>query len=376
MTLKALGETARFINGAAFKPADWEDGGLPIIRIQNLTGTGEKFNFTSRQVKPELVVEPGDLLVSWSATLDVYRWTGPRGVLNQHIFKVLPNPGIDPDYLFYALKSALAELSAKTHGSTMKHVVRGDFESTQVRMPPLTEQRRIVDILSRAEGIVRLRREAEKKAAELIPALFLDMFGDPATNPKGWPSAPLGELCDVKGGGTPSKQNPAFWIGEIPWVSPKDMSGVDIIHDAEDHISPNAVKNSATNLVPVGSVLIVTRSGVLKHTIPCAITSREVAINQDIKAFVPRKGIAPHFLLSQLQIRAKEILGLVRVGATVQNIETEALKRMLFIYPSLDVQIKFCEKCEQIRSIQSQQSAATAKAQATFDALLAQVFQG
>lgn len=168
MTLKALGETARFINGAAFKPADWEDGGLPIIRIQNLTGTGEKFNFTSRQVKPELVVEPGDLLVSWSATLDVYRWTGPRGVLNQHIFKVLPNPGIDPDYLFYALKSALAELSAKTHGSTMKHVVCGDFESTQVRMPPLAEQHRIVDILSRAEGIVRLRREAEKKAAELI----------------------------------------------------------------------------------------------------------------------------------------------------------------------------------------------------------------
>lgn len=374
MTLKALGETAQFINGAAFKPTDWEDEGLPIIRIQNLTGTGEKFNFTTRQVKPELVVEPGDLLVSWSATLDVYRWTGPRGVLNQHIFKVLPNQSIDPDYLFYALKSALADLSAKTHGSTMKHVVRGDFESTQVRMPFLAEQCRIVDMLSRAEGIVRLRREAEKKAVELIPALFFDMFGDPATNPKGWPSAPLGELCDVKGGGTPSKQNPAFWIGEIPWVSPKDMSGVDIIHDAEDHISPNAVKNSATNLVPVGSVLIVTRSGVLKHTIPCAITAKEVAINQDIKAFVPHVEIAPHFILSQIQIRAKEILGLVRVGATVQNIETESLKRMRFIYPNLDAQVKFSEKCEQIRSIQSQQSTATTKAQAVFDALLAQVF--
>ena len=194
MTLMALGDTAEFINGAAFKPTDWGSDGLPIIRIQNLTGTGEKFNYTTRQVKESLIVEPGDLLVSWSATLDVYRWAGTRGLLNQHIFKVLPKPGIDPDYLFYALKTALSELSGKTHGSTMKHVVRGDFESTQVAVPPLPEQRRIVDLLSRAEGIVRLRREAEKKATELIPALFNDMFGDPATNPKGWPVALLPDV--------------------------------------------------------------------------------------------------------------------------------------------------------------------------------------
>ena len=137
MSLMALGETAQFINGAAFKPTDWENDGLPIIRIQNLTGSGEKFNYTARQVKSELIVEPGDLLVSWSATLDVYRWAGPRGVLNQHIFKVLPKQGIDPDYLFFALKTALSELTAKTHGSTMKHVVRSDFESTHVAVPPL-----------------------------------------------------------------------------------------------------------------------------------------------------------------------------------------------------------------------------------------------
>ncbi|MFN8892352.1 MAG: type I restriction endonuclease subunit S [Betaproteobacteria bacterium] len=96
-----LGDAARFINGAAFKPTDWASEGLPIIRIQNLTGTGEHFNYTTRKVKDELVVEQGDLLVSWSATLDVYRWAGPRGLLNQHIFKVLPKPGVDPDFLFF-----------------------------------------------------------------------------------------------------------------------------------------------------------------------------------------------------------------------------------------------------------------------------------
>ena len=189
-----LGDAARFINGAAFKPTDWAGEGLPIIRIQNLTGTGEHFNYTTRQVKDELVVEQGDLLVSWSATLDVYRWAGPRGLLNQHIFKVLPKPGVDPDFLFFALKSVISELESKTHGSTMKHVVRGDFEGTFIHLPGIAEQRRIVDLLSRAEGIVRLRRQAQQKAAALIPAIFVDMFGDPATNPKGWPIVALGDV--------------------------------------------------------------------------------------------------------------------------------------------------------------------------------------
>ena len=87
-----------------FKPPDWADDGLAIIRIQNLTGTGESFNRTNRVVRPELVVEPGHVLVSWSATPDAYGWTGPRGVLNQHIFKVLPNDGVHPDYLYFALR--------------------------------------------------------------------------------------------------------------------------------------------------------------------------------------------------------------------------------------------------------------------------------
>jgi type I restriction enzyme, S subunit len=194
MTLVPLGDTARFINGAAFKPADWADDGLPIIRIQNLTGTGETFNRTNRVVRNELIVEPGDLLVSWSATLDAYRWTGPRGVLNQHIFKVLPNDGVNPDYLFFALKQVIAELERKTHGSTMKHVVRSDFESTRIPLPVLSEQVRAVGLLSRAENIVRMRREAEQKAKEIIPAMFLDMFGDPGTNPKGWERVTLGDV--------------------------------------------------------------------------------------------------------------------------------------------------------------------------------------
>jgi type I restriction enzyme S subunit len=367
------------------------ENGVSVLRSTNFNSDGwlnfgkPSFRAIDPKKRDAKLLREGDILLEKSGggpqqpvgRVCLFRGSELPQSFGNFIARLRPTDEVLSEYLFYFLwrfhaSGKTSHYQKQTTG--IRNLEFKRFLTIEVPVPPIDEQRRIVDILSRTEGIVRLQHEAQRKAAELIPGIFLDMFGDPATNPKGWDAAPLGELCEIKGGGTPSKQNPDFWIGEIPWVSPKDMSGIDFIVDAEDHISSNAVKGSATNLIPVGSVLIVTRSGVLKHTIPCAITAREVAINQDIKAFVPRARIAHHFLLSQIQIRSKEILGLVRVGATVQNIETESLRRMRFICPSFENQIKFSDKWEQVRSIQAQQAAATVKAEATFSALLGQVF--
>lgn len=358
MTLMALGDTARFINGAAFKPTDWEESGLPIIRIQNLTGTGERFNLTTRKVKPELIVEPGDLLVSWSATLDVYRWPGPRGVLNQHIFKVLPNTGIDPEYLFFALKNALAELSSKTHGSTMKHVVRGDFESTQVNVPPLPEQRRIVDLLSRAEGIVRLRREAEKKAAELIPALFLDMFGDPAANPKGWPTQPFGQLVENKDG----KRKP------IKSADRANRQG------AYPYYGASGIIDSYDDYLFEGEHLLIAEDGanLVSRSTPIAfLATGKYWVNNHAHVVAANGKANLTFLECQLNLRdLKDSI----TGSAQPKLNQANLNSIPVLAPPIGVQARFAESVEQARSIQSQQTAATAKAEATFAALLAQAF--
>jgi len=93
-----------------------------------------------------------------------------------------------------------------------------------------------VDILNRAASIRRLRDEARAKAREIIPALFVDMFGDPATNPKGWPSFRLDQVVTFVSGATPSKQDPRYWETGTPWVSAKDMKADPII-SAEDEVS-------------------------------------------------------------------------------------------------------------------------------------------
>lgn len=378
MTLMALGETAEFINGAAFKPTDWASEGLPIIRIQNLTGTGEKFNYTTRQVKASLIVEPGDLLVSWSATLDVYRWAGTRGLLNQHIFKVLPKPGIDPDYLFYALKTALSELSGKTHGSTMKHVVRGDFESTQVPVPPLPEQRRIVDLLSRAEGIVRLRREAEKKAAELIPALFNDMFGDPATNPKGWPVSTLGDAIESADYGSSTKASddgsgvPLIRMGNVSYEGTLNLFALKFVNLPPKEVEKYRLQQGDILFNRTNSKDLVGKTGLWND-------SREaIAASYFIRLRVhPDKLHSCYLWVFMNSKHMKRILFDTARGAIGQaNINSKELKAFKIALPPLDLQVCFAAKMDQVMSIQSQQSFATAKARATFDALLADAFKG
>lgn len=142
---RTLGDLGRYLNGRAFKSSDWGTEGRPIIRIQNLTGSGDGFNYYSGDVDDRYVVRPGDLLVSWAATLGAYFWDGPEGVLNQHIFKVESN--IDKRFHKYLIESKIAEMLAQTHGSGMVHITKSKFDSIPVAIPPLDEQRRIVTIL-------------------------------------------------------------------------------------------------------------------------------------------------------------------------------------------------------------------------------------
>lgn len=141
-----LGSLADFINGAAFKPTDWGAEGLPIVRIQNLTDPTRPINRTLRNPGDKFRIADGQMLVSWSATLDVFIWRRGDAWLNQHIFKVEPRGDVvDARYLFFLLKAEIENLkkSEHLHGSTMMHINRGPFMAHPVPLPPMAVQRRI-----------------------------------------------------------------------------------------------------------------------------------------------------------------------------------------------------------------------------------------
>lgn len=167
-----LGEVAEYTNGRGFKKSEWGASGRPIIRIQNLTGSGNTYNYYSGDVLAKHIVEPNDLLVSWAATLSVHRWREPReGALNQHIFKVEASNAIESRFLEHSLRFVLADMYRAAHGSGIVHITRGKFEATPIALPPLSEQRRIVDVLedhlSRLDAAARSLATASQRVMPL-----------------------------------------------------------------------------------------------------------------------------------------------------------------------------------------------------------------
>jgi type I restriction enzyme S subunit len=147
-----LGELGRYINGRGFKSTEWSTEGRPIIRIQDLTGSRQQQNHFSGPVEPRHVVQPGDLLVSWSATLGAYIWDGPEALLNQHIFKV--ESRIDKRFHYHLMRHRLAALQEGAHGSGMVHVTKGVFDGTEAVIPEDTEaQQSIAAALDRLDEL-------------------------------------------------------------------------------------------------------------------------------------------------------------------------------------------------------------------------------
>lgn len=146
--LKYLG---RYVNGYAFKPEDWGSEGLPIIRIQDLTGSMDRPNFFSGKIDDKYLVKNGDILVSWAATLDAFVWNKGTGWLNQHIFKAIPNEDkIDYSYFFWMIKESMKNMNNDNkHGIFMQHVTLDVFNNFSIPMPPIQEQRKIAAFLER-----------------------------------------------------------------------------------------------------------------------------------------------------------------------------------------------------------------------------------
>lgn len=197
----ALKHIARFKNGYPFKPDDWSDEGLPIIRIAQLTGE-DKANYFSGKLDDNLLVKNGDLLFTWSATIDSFIWHFSDAWLNQHIFKVTPNEGVDKLYLFYLIKFVAPKLAdIDAHGSTMKHIKVGSL-GQQIYLPPIYEQTAIANFLDRETAKIDVLIAEQEKLIELLAEKRQATISRAVT--KGLnPDAPM-------------KDSGVAWLGEVP----------------------------------------------------------------------------------------------------------------------------------------------------------------
>ena len=196
-----LGDLATYINGYAFKPADWGDTGLPIIRIQDLTGNSYQLNRYDGEYPERIEVNDGDVLISWSASLGVYVWQRGKALLNQHIFKVVFDKiPVNKEYFVFAVEHKLAEMESKTHGATMKHIVKKDFDGTTIPYPPIEKQAEIADHLRRITSLIDRQTEQLLLLDQLVKSRFIELFGDPIKNTQHRPTTAFVNVVTMRRG--------------------------------------------------------------------------------------------------------------------------------------------------------------------------------
>ncbi len=153
-----------------------------------------------------------------------------------------------------------------------------------------------------------------------------------------YPFIKLLSLAYFKTGGTPSTEVTEYWNGEIPWVSAKDFNSFRF-EDSEDHITTKAIAEGTTYLVERPAMLLVTRSGILQHSLPVMITHKPTAINQDIKAFFPDDRVTVDYLGAFFDVFGHQLLPLLcKSGATVQSLNSTELMNLRIPVPPLDIQ--------------------------------------
>jgi type I restriction enzyme S subunit len=281
---------------------------------------------------------------------------------------------LDQKYLYYFLSTWTQRLRSNSQGSAQGVITRRMLESLQIPFIPLEEQRRIAAILDKADGVRRKRKEAIALTEELLRSAFLDMFGDPVTNPKGWKIKPLGEVAQFVGGGTPSRKVPRYFEGKICWATSKDM-GVDILMDTEEHITAEAIEDSATKLVQPECLLIVVKSKVLMHRLPVARTIIPTCFGQDLKAIVPFNSEMTRYLHRHLKIGQKILLQQAR-GVNTEGLTLDHLRSFPVMMPSPKEIEKFVRLDIQLENAHKTLSSSNEESHNLFNSLLQRAFRG
>ena len=213
-----LGDIATYINGYAFKPSDWSDTGLPIIRIQDLTGNLYQANRYNGEYAPKYEVNDGDVLISWSASLGIYVWHGEKALLNQHIFKVVfDKTEISKTFFVHQVENILEKAASEAHGATMKHLTKPVFDALPFYLPPIDEQRKIAAVLDRVSDLIAKRCQQLDKLDLLIKSRFVEMFGNFVYDHNMWKTCLVGDVA-VTIDPQPSHRTPPVSADGIPYV--------------------------------------------------------------------------------------------------------------------------------------------------------------
>lgn len=321
-------------------------GGLSKIMAQNYRPTG-RFPIIDQgqdQIagwtddESAVIREPLPLIVFGDHTRAVKFVEVPfaRGADGTQLLR--PRSDIDPLFFYYACRA----IDLPTRGYNRHFAV---FKEKEISYPIAQEEQKAIGVvLRKIESGIKKQRECIAIILRLKLAAMRELFtrglrGEPQQEteigfmPKSWSPRSISELCEIRSGGTPSKSVAEYWIGDIPWVSGKDLKSPSL-DDALDHVTAAGVE-AGSRIAPADSVLVLVRGMGLAKDLPVAVITRPMAFNQDVKALVSRGEISGAFLRSAIYSGKERLLSqIVRSAHGTMTLNLDDIERFKIPCPS------------------------------------------
>jgi type I restriction enzyme S subunit len=344
---KTIGELCNFSNGNGFRPPDWSKEGLPIIRIQNLNGS-QDFNYYNGIPDESWLVEPGTILFAWAGTRGVSFgptiWNGPRGVLNQHIYRIHPHKGVNPQWLYRALEIATKNIEQNAHGfkATLLHVRKEEITSQVIPVPPLPEQHAIATALSDVDALIMSLDKLIAKKRDIKQATMQQLLTGKRRLPEfsgKWKMKKLKEI-GVTYGGLSGKSKEDFVNGKNPYIPFLNIMKNPIIDT--DHLDyVNIGSSESQNKVIKGDLLFNGSSETPDEVGMCSVLNKDIPnlyLNSFCFGFRLNRELDTNALYLSYYFRSsvgRKLFYSLAQGATRYNLSKSSFLEIEFPYPEL-----------------------------------------
>ena len=373
-----IGEVCEVVSGATpktGKPEFW-DGNVPWVTPKDLSKLGQKhLSDTPRHItKAGLKSCSARMLPAQSVLLSS---RAPIGLVAINTLPVCTNQGfkslvprfdlVSPDFLFWWLKTQEKHIQSKGRGATFKEVSKKIVEDLQIPLPLLDEQRRIAGILDAADALRAKRRAALARLDTLTQSIFLDMFGDPATNPKGWPVGALRSLGRVTTGGTPPSAKEGMFDGAIPFITPGDLES-----DQPIKRTVTDAGAEASRTVDAGATLVCCIGATIGKIGKSTVRS---AFNQQINAVEWHEGMHAEYGCAVLRFFKPTIIAW-GASTTLPILKKSSFERIAIPVPPVTAQQEFALRIERVERVRATYRVALSMSNELFSALQVMAFRG
>lgn len=366
------------LSGFAFKSALFTDSGMPLIRIRDVV-PGKTSTFYSGDFSKEYVIKKGDLLVGMDGDFNRAYWKSDDALLNQRVCKLVADDiGLDQSFLYHLLPKELLTIHQNTPAVTVKHLSVKKIKDIEISLPPLEEQKRIAAILDKADTIRQKRKQAIELADEFLRSVFLDMFGDPVTNPKRFPIGTIRDLVSSVNYGTSGKASedkgefPILRMGNITYQGGWNFTNLKYI-DLEEKDKPKYLTQKGDLLFNrTNSKELVGKTAVYDFDEPMAIAGYLIRVRVNPK--LANSWFISGYLNSQ---HGKQtLLGMCKAIVGMANINAQELQDIAILCPTVELQDKYASIVTKVKSRIKNNDKSLSELSQLFNSLSQKAFSG